>query len=191
MIGTRSALLAASLFIAGPAMAASPSPSAGQYVWVPTGDAVVVVPKIPPRQIDFPVVDIFAQQEAMMQRMMADMDTMMAMPLPSPDQMIRSVMQGMPQVPPGSGVVVTSISTPGGTCSQTITFGAPVQGDQPIVHAVSNGNACGVVHSSGPLTVTQTLPAPQRVAPQPQSHEWLWIIGYPPHPITTNTPPRT
>lgn len=191
MIATRSALLAASLFVAAPAMAASPSSSAGHYVWVPAGDAVMVVPKVPPRQVEFPVIDMFARQEAMMQRMMADMDTMMAMPLPSPDQMIRSVMQGIPQVPAGSGVVVTSISTPSGTCSQTITFGGPAQNGQPVVHVVSNGNACGVVHSSGPLTVTQTLPAPQRVVPPTPTHERLWTIGYPPHPITANSPPRT
>jgi hypothetical protein len=190
MIGTRSALLAISLLVAAPAMAASPS-SVGQYVWVPAGDAVVVVPQVPPRQIDFPVVDVFAQQQAIMQRMMADMDTMMAMPLPNPAQIIRSAMQGLPQVPPGSGVVVTSISTPGGTCSQTITFGGPAQGGQPIVHVVSEGNACGAIHSSGPLTVMQTSPAPQPVAPQPQTHERLWTIGYTPHPITVNSPPRT
>jgi hypothetical protein len=192
MIGTRSALLAASLLIAAPAaMAASPSSSSGRYVWVPAGDAVLVVPNAPPRQIDFPVMDMFAQQQAMMQRLMADMDTMVAMPLPSPDQMIQSVMQGMPRVPPGSSVVVTSISTPGGTCSQTITFGGQARDGQPIVHVVNNGNACGVVHSSGPLTVTQTVPAQQPVAPPPQTHDRLWTIGYPPHPITTNISPRS
>jgi hypothetical protein len=190
MIGTRSALLTASLLVVTPAMAAPSSP-AGQYVWVPAGDAVVVVPRVPPRQIDFPATDVFAQHAAMMQRMMAEMDTVMAMPLPSPDQVIRSVMQGTPQVPPGSGVVVTSISIPGGTCSQTITFGGLAQGGQPVVHVVSNGNACGVVHSSGPLTVTQTLPAPRPVAPQSQTHERLWTIGYPPHPIITNLRPGT
>jgi hypothetical protein len=190
MIGTRSALLTASLLVVTPAMAAPSSP-AGQYVWVPAGDAVVVVPRVPPRQIDFPATDVFAQHAAMMQRMMAEMDTVMAMPLPSPDQVIRSVMQGTPQVPPGSGVVVTSISIPGGTCSQTITFGGLAQGGQPVVHVVSNGNACGMVHSSGPLTVTRTLPAPQSVAPQRQTHERLWTIGYPPHPIITNLRPGT
>ena len=188
MIGTRGALLAASLFVAAPAMAAQPS--GGQYIWVPAGDAVVVVPKVPARPIDFPVVDMFARQEAMMQQMMADMDTMMARPMPSPAQMIESVMQGMPQVAPGSSVVMTSISTGSGTCSQTITYSYPANGAQPIVKVASTGNACGVIQSTGPIQVTQPVPAPHPVAPQ-QQHERLWTIGYPPHPIATGTSPRT
>lgn len=187
MIGTRSALLAASLSIAAPAVAAPPS--GGHYIWVPAGDAVVVVPKAPARQIEFPVVDMFAQQEAMMQRMMADMDTMMAMPVPNPAQMIQSVMQGMPQVAPGSSVVMTSISTGSGTCSQTVTYNYPANGGQPVVKVINSGNACGVIHSTGPIQVTQPAPAPQPLVPQ--QRERLWTIGYPPHPVTTGTPPRT
>ena len=158
MIGTRGALLAASLFVAGPAIAATPSD--GHYVWVPAGDAVVVAPKGPTRQIDFPVVDIFARQEAMMQRMMADMSAMLATPLPSPDQIMQAAMRGMPQVAPGSSVVVTTISVPGGTCSQTITYGAPSQGSQPLVKVVSTGNACGAIRATGPISVAQPAPSP-------------------------------
>src|SRR5579859_7727000 len=168
MIGTRSALLAASLFIAGPAIAATPSD--GHYVWVPAGDAVVVVPKGPTRPIDFPV-DIFARQEAMMQRMMADMDALMAAPLPSPDQIMQAGMRGLPQVAPGSSVMVTAISIPGGTCSQTIIYGAPSQGSQPVVKVVSTGNACGAIHATGPTNVAQPTPATE---PQPavqQAHQ--------------------
>ncbi len=187
MIGTRSALLAASLFVGGPAIAATPSD--GHYVWVPAGDAVVVVPKGPTRQIDFPVADIFARQEAMMQRMMADMDSMMAMPLPNPDQIMQAAMRGMPQVAPGSSVIVTSISIPGGTCSQTITYGAPSQGAQPVVHVVSTGNSCGAIHATGPIDVVQPTPPPQPAVQQP--HQRLWTIGYPAHPVATGVPPRT
>ncbi|MFZ0019949.1 MAG: hypothetical protein WAL10_21705 [Acetobacteraceae bacterium] len=119
MIGeTRSALLAAGLLVAAPAVAAQPD--GGHYVWVPAGAKVVMVPATPAAQIDFPVAHMIAQQEAMMDRMFAGMDSLMATAMPSPDQMIRSVMQGMPQVAPGSGVVVTSFSTGNGvTCSQT------------------------------------------------------------------------
>ena len=189
MIGTRSALLAASLFVAGPAIAATPSD--GHYVWVPAGDAVVVVPKGPTRQIDFPVVDVFARQEAMMQRMMADMGAMMAMPLPDPDQIMQAAIRGIPQVASGSSVIVTSISIPGGTCSQTITYGAPSRGAQPVVKVVSTGNACGAIHATGPIRVAQPAPASR---PQPtvqQAHQRLWTIGYPSHPITTGVSPRT
>jgi hypothetical protein len=169
MIGTRSALLAASLFVAGPAIAATPSD--GRTVWVPTGDAVVVVPRAPTRQIAFPV----ARQEAMM-----------ATPLPTPDQIMRAAMRGMPQVAPGAGVVVTSVFIPGGTCSQTIYFGVPSRGAQPVMKVVSTGNACGAIHVTGPIDADQ--PAPQQ-AVQPQQR--LWTIGYPAHPATDGASPRT
>jgi hypothetical protein len=187
MIGTRSALLAASLFIAAPAIAATPSD--GHYVWVPAGDAVVVVPKGPTRQVEFPVADVFARQDAIMQRMMADMNEMMAMPLPNPDQIMRAAMQGMPLMAPGAGVVVTSISIPGGTCSQTITYDTPSQGAAPVVKVVSTGNACGAIHATGPINVTQPAPAPQPTMQQPQQR--VWTIGYPPHPVTSSVSPRT
>jgi hypothetical protein len=140
MIGARSALLAASLLVASPAGAAQPE--AGHYVWVPAGATVVLVPSAPLTQTEFPVAHMIAQQQAMMNRMMAEMDSLMAN-MPDPQQMIRSAMQGMPQVVPGSGVVVTSISNGSGTCSQTITYGYSGNGGQPSVKISSSGNACG------------------------------------------------
>jgi hypothetical protein len=187
MIGTRSAMLAASLFVAGPAIAATPSD--GRYVWVPAGDAVVVVPKGPTRQIDFPVAGMFGRQEAIMQQMMADMDSMMALPLPSPDQIMHAAIRGMPEMSPGFSVVVTSISVPGGTCNQTITYGVPSDGAQPVVKVVSTGNACGAIHATGPINVAQPAPAPRPAAQQP--HQRLWTIGYPAHPVVTQVSPRT
>ena len=82
MIGTRSALLAASLLIAVPASAAQPDQ--GHYVWVPAGATVVLVPTTQAQPVDFPVARLIAQQEAMMDRMMADMDLLMTMPMPIP-----------------------------------------------------------------------------------------------------------
>lgn len=193
MIGARSALLGAGLLLSAPAAMAAPQ--GGHYVWVPNGAEVVVVPHshMSVAPADFPVAHMIAQQQAMMQRMFADMDSLLATTLPDPQQMIRSVMQGMPQVPDGSSVVVTSITTPSGTCSQTITYGSPNNGGQPVVHVSSSGNACGTIHSSAPLTVTQPLPSPQTVAPRAPAprHERLWTVGYPPHRIATGTPPRT
>jgi hypothetical protein len=189
MIGARSALLSASLLLSAPAAMAA-TPEGGHYVWVPSGAEAIIVPAQTAAPVDFPVARMIARQEAMMQRMFADMDSLMATALPSPEQMIRSVMQGMPQVPDGSSVVVTSITTPNGTCSQTITYGYPADGSQPVVNVSSRGNACGTIHSSGPLTITQPMPGPQTVTPGPR-HERLWTVGYPPHRITTGTPPRT
>ncbi|HEY7580460.1 MAG TPA: hypothetical protein VH855_22960 [Acetobacteraceae bacterium] len=197
MIGARSALLGAGLLLGAPAAMAA-TPEGGHYVWVPNGAEVIVVPHETVAPVDFPVAHMVAQQEAMMRRMFADMDSLMATALPDPDRMIRSVMSGLPQVPAGSPmgstVVVTSITTPGGTCSQTITYGSPGKGSQPVVHvSSSSGDACGTIHSSSPLTVTQPLPEPRTVAPVPARprHERLWTVGYPPHRITPGIPPRT
>ncbi len=192
MIGARSALLGAGLLLSTPAAMAAP-PEGGHYVWVPNGAEVVVLPAQTAAPVDFPVARMIAQQEAMMQRMFADMDSLMGTTLPDPEQMIRSVMQGMPQAPAGSSVVVTSITTPSGTCSQTITYGYPGNDSPPVVNVSSSGNACGTIHSSGPLTVTQPMPGPQTVVPAPATprHERLWTVGYPPHRISTGIPPRT
>ena len=186
--GTRSALLAASLLFAAPAVAAQPD--GGHYVWFPAGTTLVLVPAAP---VDFPVARMIAQQEAMMHRMFADMDSLLATSLPDPDQMIRSVTQGMPQAVPGSGIVVTSISNGSGTCSQTITYGYPGDGGPPQVKVSSTGNACGTLGASGPIGVTQPVPVPGPVVPAPVKprHERVWTVGDPPHPIRTGTPPRT
>lgn len=187
MIGTRSTLLTASLLVAAPAVAAQPD--GGHYVWVPAGATVVLMPSAPANPVDFPVARMIAQQEAMMDRMFADMDSLMTS-MSDPEQMIRSVMQGVPQVTPGSGVVVTSVSTGSGTCSQTITYGYPDNDGQPTVRVSSTGNACGALQPRGPVEVTQPLPAPQTVAPVAPRHERVWTVGYPPHPLRTGTPPR-
>ncbi len=192
MIGMRSALLASGLLLGGPAAMAA-SPDGGHYVWVPDGSAVVVVPAQTVASADFPVARMIAQQEAMMRRMVTDMDSLMATALPNPEQMIRSVTQGMPQAPMGSSVVVTSITTPSGTCSQTVTYDYPARGGQPVVNVSSNGDACGAVRSSGPLTITQPVPGPTMVVPGPATpgRQRLWSVGYPPRPIGGSTPPHT
>jgi hypothetical protein len=129
------------------------------------------------------------RHDAMMHRMFADLNALMTMRLPDPSQMICSVMQGMPQIGLGSGMLVTSITTGNGTCTQTITYG---NGGQPQVKVSSTGDACGAIRPSGPIGVTQPLPAPAPVTPRPVQprHGRIWNAGYPPHPVT-GTPPRT
>ena len=116
----RAALLGATValpLILGAGVAAAAQPADGRYVYKPPGTVVMFLPARAaadlPRQIfaepvDFPVVRMMAQQEAMIRHMMADMDSLMAT-LPDPQQMLRSVMDGMPQAMPGSGVVMTSL----------------------------------------------------------------------------------
>jgi hypothetical protein len=190
MIETRSLMLTAGLLMSGPAAMAA-SPDGGHYVWVPDG-AVVVVPAPTVMAADFPLARMIAQQEEMMQRIFADMDSLMGTAMRYPDQMI-SVVQNMPQLPTGSSVVVTSITTPSGTCSQTITYDYPGYGREPVVNVSSNGDACGAIQWSGPLTITQPMPGPQTVVPGRAAprQERLWTVDYPPHPVSHSSPPRT
>jgi len=193
MIGTRSALLAASVFVTAPALAAQPE--GGHYVWVPNGATVVMLPSTPATPIDFPVAHMIAEQEAIMHHMFADMDTLLTPPMPDPTQMIRSVMQGMPQAAPGSGVVLTQVSTGNGsTCSETIIYGPRGADGQPQVKVTRSGNACTALMQSGPLGVTQQMaPTPHPVAPATAAppHERLWSVEYPARPVTVHTPPHT
>jgi hypothetical protein len=185
LFGACMALL--SMAPAGTAGAAQPD--RGHYVYVPPGAAVVIVPGA--EAVSMPFAPVFAQQDSMMRRMIADMDQLMSMPMPDPQQMIRSVMSGMPQVAPGSSVVVTSVSTGNGTCSQTITYSYPGNGAAPVTKVSQSGNACGALGPSAQIGVTETLPAPARPQPVAPRHDRLWSVGYPPHPLNTHTPPRT
>ena len=111
-----------------------------------------------------------------------------------PRQMIRSVMQGMPQAAPGSGMVMTSISSGNGDrAARRSPTAIPANGGRPQVKVSRTGNACGALMSSGPVGVTQKAPAPRQTMPAPVAprHGRLWTIGYPPHPVASGTPPRT
>jgi hypothetical protein len=186
----RTALFGACLALPLMAMAGTASAEQldkGRYVYVPPGAAVVIVPGA--EAISMPFAPVFTQQDSIVRRIIADMDPLMSMPMPNLQQMIRSVMSGIPQVAPGSSVVMTSISTSKGTCSQTITYNYPAGGGAPVTKESQSGNACGALGSSTPIGLTQTAPAaPQPVAPR---HDRLWSVGYPPHPVNTGTPPRT
>jgi hypothetical protein len=136
-------------------IAGAAQPDKGHYVYVLPGATVVIVPSaeavaMPSIPSDLSISRVFAQQDVMMRQMIADMDSLMSMPMPDPQQMIRWVMNGMPQVAPGSGIVMTSISTGNGTCSQTITYEYPANGGQPQMKLSQTGNACGAITSPGP-----------------------------------------
>ena len=193
MIGTRSALLATGLLLAAPAIAAQPE--GGRYVYVPAGATIVLLPAGSPTvPVDLPVARLVAQQQAMMQQMMADMDVLMATPMLDPEQMIRSVIDGGPQAVPGSSVVLTQISNGAGSCSETIVYGPQGANGQPQVKVTRTGNACGAIISNGAIGVTQTTPAPEAAPPatvtSPQDR--LWHVSYPARPVTIHAAsPRT
>jgi hypothetical protein len=192
MTGTRSALLATSLLLTAPAMAAQPA-EGGHYVYVPPGATVVLLPAAAPTlPVEFPVVRMMAQQQAMMQRMMADMDALMAMPMPDPQQMIRSVMAGMPQTAPGAGMMLTQIASGAGTCSETVVFGPPGANGQPQVKVTRTGDACAPMAATNePIGVTQTTPKVMPPATVTPPQDRLWHVGYPARPVTIHTSPRT
>jgi hypothetical protein len=199
----RSALLGACLalpLVFQADVAGAAQPGGGQYVYVPAGATVVVLPSAElaalPNQIaavpvEFPVIGMFAQQDRMMRHMMADMDSLLATPMPDPQQLIRSVMQGMPQAAPGSGIVMTSMSSGNGVCSETITYGYPANGGAPQMKVTRSGSGCGAVTPSAPVGMMRGVPQPMQPAPAAPDHQRLWTIGFPPHPIVTGTPPRT
>ena len=174
-------------------------PEGGRYVYVPPGALRGVADTARPQQamvapMDFPVARMIAQQESVMRHMMANMDSLMAT-LPDPRQMIRSIMDGMPQAVPGSAVVMTSVSSGNGTCSETITYGYPANDGRPRVKVSRTGNACGALMSSGPIGVTQTAPVRGRRfrrQPQRSPENRLWHVSYPARPVAIHTAsPRT
>jgi hypothetical protein len=118
----------------------------------------------------------------------------MATPMPDPEQMIRSVMDGMPQTVPGSGAVLTQVSSGAGMCIETIVFGPHGADGQPQVKVTRAGNACGPITSNEPIGVTQTAPALRTAPPATVTslQDRLWHVSYPARPVTIHAAsPRT
>ena len=166
------AILALPLICAAKQASATPPPSGGNYVYVPAGATVVVLPdpamaappvNISPAQMAFPMANVIAEQDAMMQRMIAEMNAMFATPMPDPRQMIAAAMRGMPQPGRGTGVFLTSVSSGRGVCSETITYNYPANGGSPQVHVARSGNGCGAVTMRGPATPAAAPIAPRAV----------------------------
>jgi len=166
------AILALPLLCAAKDASATPPPSGGNYVYVPAGATVVVLPdpamtappvNISPAQMAFPMANVIAAQDAMMQQMIAEMNAMFAMPMPDPQQVVAAAMRGMPQPGRGTGVFVTSVSSGRGVCSETITYNYPTNGSSPQVHVARSGNGCGAVTMRGPATPAAAPIAPRAI----------------------------
>jgi hypothetical protein len=177
------AILAVPFLCAAGSASAAP-PAGGHYVYVPPGASVVVLPEtamtatpvvVSATPMVFPVASMIAQQDAMMQRMIADMNAMVAMPMPDPQQLMQAAMRGMPQAGGGAGVFLSSASSVNGVCSETVVYGYPANGGKPQVHVTRSGNGCGAVTMPGrarpvatpldPRTIPRMAPtnAPQRL----------------------------
>jgi hypothetical protein len=130
----------------------------------------------------FPMMRLIAQQQAMMQRMMADMDSLFP-PMPDPMQMVRAAMEAVHQ----PGVMTTSIAGGHGVCGESVSYTFSGPGTQPVVHVTRYGDACGERAPSG----AQDVAVPQQVAPPAARQPRVLEIGYPPHPVPVGSAPRT
>lgn len=74
------------------------------------------------------------------------------------------IQSALASLPPGrgqiSGVVVTSVSTPAGTCSETVVYSSPGKGAVPVVQVRSSGNACEGVKPGMRPPVFEQVPEP-------------------------------
>ncbi len=147
--------------LAVPGLAAQPgcwtAPANGTAVFVPDPTPTTAAEQVQAeRLIAYTKNAMFRQMDAEMNALQARMAALMSMPLlPSPQQLIQASFGpgGWTATGPGTGTVITEVSTGSGTCSQTITYSYRVRGGQPIVHVAQTGNACGAIHLGAPGTV--------------------------------------
>lgn len=214
MTTTRKALLGACLALplayAGTALAAPPA--GPRTITVPPGAVVLILPgaattgtspfttpaAFPSGDPD-PLLQLVAQQDAMMQGMMAQMNaafaqTMFPSPMfPSMNGMIQAAMRGVPQAGQGAGMVFTSVSNGPGVCSERVVYSYPANGGKPRVTMTRSGNACGTPGTNGPLGVAQPVPhaGPQAPSVAPSHGPRLWTVSNPPEPIVSTSTPRS
>ncbi len=188
---------------------------AERIIRVPPGSVVLVLPgstartvtetaPVPAFATGFPVLHMIAEQNAIMQRMMAHQMQVMdqlTMSMPNPAQIIHAAMGQLSQhrFAPGTSVVTTMVSNGHGVCRETVTYRMTPHGARPQVHVVRTGNDCGALTTTGPVGVTQTLPAvptqparPPAAAPHqpgPAAHQPpVWTVSYPAHPVRPGAP---
>jgi hypothetical protein len=197
MTTLRNTLLGACMalpLLASAGQAQTSQPNGGRMIYVPPGAMVVILPGpgavAAPNMVSAtapdvaPMMQMIAQQQAAMQHMIANMNAMFP-PLPDPNTLLRAAF--------GAGgpfnVSVTPLAGGHGVCSQSISIVERGNGSAPIVHVSQTGDACGALGNAyKPQTIDQPRPAePALPARGPKVLE----IGYPPHVVTTGTPPRT
>ena len=197
MTTLRKTLLGACLalpLLASAGQAQPAPPNGGRMVYVPPGAMVVILPPGPgavasPAMVSAsapnvtPMMQMIAQQQAVMQHMIADMNAMFP-PLSDPNAMLRAAF-GF-----GAPLNVAVMPLAGGhvVCSQSVSIVARGDGSAPIVHVSQAGDACGAIGAGKPRSVDQTRPEEPAL---PSNGPKVLEIGYPPHPVMAGTPPRT
>jgi hypothetical protein len=188
------ACVAAPLAMASSAFAQSSDGT--RVIQVPPGAIVLILgapdaslPSVPATAISsepVPLARLIAEQQSMMQRMMADMDALFP-PLPDPAQLVRAAMQNAERFGGGMqpSVTTTSLSGVHGVCGESVSYVFPGAGGQPQVHVTRYGDACGAPAAGSVQDVT----APPISTPKASAK--VLEVGYRPHPVTHRVPPRT
>lgn len=85
--------------------------------------------------------------------------------LVGPGPQIQQALETLPAGAGVSGVVMTSMSGPSGTCSRTVTYSSRAGGAPPVVRVSSSGNDCRAVGPGVTPPVMQPIPqtAPSRL----------------------------
>jgi hypothetical protein len=157
------------------AYTAGPSAPAAILVFLPGADVLAREPALWEAQgfdvVVPPAADIYrlvADQEAAMARLIASAQAMADAPiwLVGPSQAIEAA---MPHAGGGvSGVVVTSMSSPVASCSESFSYYDPGTGAPPQVHVRKSGD-CGAVmpgNTGGQPSILQPSPAPRSHQPR-------------------------
>jgi hypothetical protein len=131
-----------------------------------------------------PLMQMIAQQRAAMQHMIAEMNAMFP-PMPDPNAVLRAAFGSGPPL----GVSMMPLTGGHGVCSQSISIVARGDGSAPIVKTSQSGDACGALGVGQPQGVDEVRP--ETPAATPPHGPKVLDIGYPPHPVTAGTPPRT
>ena len=114
-----------------------------------------------PMQIGFPVANMFAQQDAMIRRMMSDFSSLPTMGAELPSGAVPGA---------GSTITISSFSSANGSCSRTVVYSGQANGGAPVMHVSQTGDACGALPAVNPqAAVPAAEPETERAAP-PVSH---------------------
>ena len=150
--------------------------AADLVLFSPAGQPVAVV-QMPaeavmlPRPIDFPVAGLFAQQDAMIRRMMDDVHALATASL-FDDNGVESASApefapgAVGAASPGSMVMISSFSDGKTLCSRTVSYQTRPNA-APLVRVSQTGSACGALPapSSAPITVSEP-DQPRAVSPE-------------------------
>jgi hypothetical protein len=165
------------LILPGPGIVAMPGqPAAAPSVAVPVTQPPTAVPatQLPAA---LPVMQLIAQQQAAMQRMMAQMNAMFPPmpPMPDPSQLFRAAF--------GAGGPILAVAAGPGVCSESISI---VQHGSaaPVVTRTASA-ACGTPSGGAPHSIDQMRPAQPAIPP---SGPKVLEVSNPPRPIGTAPP---